>query len=778
MGTHDLKFTKDGTDFKYMCRQQGQTKDFRIIDSPLLPQTLITGSASPSNIQPEKRIQISQVDWRKGIQDFLLKDEHKYYDSNNCDARMKGQVILSPKKLTDISFPDMPPTATLTDGGLEIWVDANNLFNWTKTGNGVLRNSTVKHGGSFSAKNATDPGTGTIYQDISWNNLYRLHTFTFTCWASRTSSSCWVKISIDDGVEATQSDAINTLSDTWQQGTITRKLDANATRLRLIITYSVIGGQHIYWDDAALTYTADSHGAVVDTVEFGDNIIVAMGNCLWNIASGSAVYLHAFPKTITDLCVFKNRLYIAQGWADEYFYTSALVTFTECTLSNSTAKYMSNVGNAQFWIADTVNTMRVSGNPINGGTSFSTPYTVRSSAWQITGLVDHDEIVFVRKQDQPYYLSGADVFPLLPISAEASTTYTYGLYRWGECLYIPSGVGSLYEYDIESGRATVISPASYAPGSYKYDEEITAICHDGTYLYVAVDDTSRITILAGRWENVDGDTDWYWHPLYDKESNDIKAMLISSLSGNKRLYAGTDTYTDGIYSFIVPINYSTIFSETAYYFEASGTLITPWLTSNFPTEKKFWKSIDITSICITGKTSITPYYRVKGGSWVAMANCTTNALKDIVIPIGECYPDETTDSREIGVSSERIQFSFVMATTSDGYTPILYGSGGGLVTFAILQADRKRQIEATILLAPKIRLRDNTLEDRAISTDLSNLRALYEYKGAMTLTGPDETSYNIVFAREGYEEQLSYKLVPNAIINEENWWVSVKLLEV
>lgn len=855
---YDLVFTKDAIDYSYMLKQEGQTKDFRVVDSPLLPQTLVTESASPSNIQPEREIQISQVDWRKGIQDYLFEDEHKYNESENCDARMKGQVILSPKKLTAMSFGTEPTAPTLTDGGIENWTNPTTPANWTETGD-TVGSSTTKHGGTYSAKggNGSNGDAGTIYQDI-WTvgnlpTMWQGKHIKISAWGYHShtpDASNYVKLTVSDNADSTTA-TITTSAITWQQGSVVHKLSAAATQLRITLEWKTLGGgDYAYMDDVTIDYYPD-YAAVVDEVEFGDDVVVAMGNCLFNITTGSAVYVYSFPKTITDLCVYQNRLYIAQGWSDAFYYTSDLVTFTVSTLTGGVtdnvsattadysavatsvavvdgtvfsatpfyarwgnevisvttvaantltvvvrgqlgstaaahlsgtsitelatvtgAKYMSNIGGSQFWISDSNNTLRDSDNPINNGTPFSSAYTVGSDDWDITGLVDHEDTVFVRKEDQVYYLSVADVLPLLPIASEASTTYTYGLYAWGDCLYIPSGVNSLYEYDISTGTVTTISPVRYCPGDANYDENITAITNDESYLYICMNNGTGIRILSGRWENVDGDTDWWWHPLYTKTSNNVTSMLISSNSGSKRLYAGTDTYTDGIYPFIVPTAYSAIYNEAGMEFEASGTFITPWYTSNFPTEKKYWKSIDITSICCTDKTSITPYYQVKGGVWVAMTACTTSAYDG-------GYPAETTDSRTIGVSSERIRFKFVMAAAVDEYTPILYGSGGGLVTFGVLQADRKREIDATILVAPKIRLRDDTVVERVIATDLTNLRTLYQSNAKITLTAPDETEYSVIFMREGYSEQLAYWVNPDGkITNEEHWWVSVRLLEV
>jgi len=115
----------------------------------------------------------------------------------------------------------------------------------------------------------------------------------------------------------------------------------------------------------------------------------------------------------------------------------------------------------------------------------------------------------------------------------------------------------------------------------------------------------------------------------------------------------------------------------------------------------------------------------------------------------------------------------VMAAADDDYTPILYGTGGGIVAYAILEPTEKRQIVATIQVAPQIRLRDGDIEEKVVSTELTNLRALYTGGGTMTLVGPDETSYTVSFARDGYQEQLGY----DESMQQEVYWCTCRLLE-
>jgi len=838
----------------YMCRSEGNRKMFSVTDSPLLPPTLITGTASTDNIQPERGIITTMKDWRKGFQQYLLEDAYKYYDSENCDARLKEKVTLPPKRLSAVTFPVSTPSPTIDNADFEDWTGVA-LDDWTEEGGSNHQDpveSSEYHSGSACVQlqgNNNVPQYCHIYQDLTWNAKYKNRSFTVTGWGKLNvaSASDTVRVGIDDGVDITYSSTTSTAS--WAQVSATKTLSNVATRLRVWVELTMTRENDAYYsyaDDIEITLNGSGiGGSTVKIIEFGDDILAAIDDQLYDVQTQYLLY--TLPETITDLCVFENNLYIAQGWSAAYWYTSDLITFTESTLTGEIAanvtatrsayaadataidvvdssvfsaagvfatwgdeiievdaivdgdtitairaqlgstaaahatgtditelsatagaKHMANVGGSQFWISDSNSTMRVSGNPINSGTAFSTAYQIGNDDHDITGLVNHADMVFCRKEDDLYYLSGSDVISLLDLKTEASTTYTYPVYTWGGNLYIPSGINSLYEYNVGTGVATTISPTRYAIGDADYDEDIIAMAGDETYLYCAIDNGSDIKILAGRWENVEGDTDWYWHPLYTLAShNDITSMLVSSLSGSKRLYVGTDTYGDGVQPYILPIGYAEPYTESGYECEASGTFYTPWLDGGFPTEEKYWKEVDITTICCTDKTSIVPYYQVKGGSWTAMTTCTTSAYDG-------GYPDETTDTREIGVSSERIRFKFALAAAVDEYTPILFGTRGGISVKGVLQSERKRQINAQLLIADRINERTRTTLARTVSTDLTNLRTYYAANDKETIVAPDDTEYNVTFDRESYREDAAY----DETMHKYVWWVSLKLLEV
>lgn len=918
----------------FMCRNDGDIKMYSVTDSPLLPETLITGSATESNIHPERAIRVGMTDWRKGFQQYKLDDSYTYYDSENCDARMKGVVTLSPKRLSALTktFSSIPTlenkslddwtgnapddwtltgdtdcvteevvqvhtaggssfegasdgvgttkngtfyqswtgenfstewrgkvvfariwgkstnvdgssyaniviatdvdsstssnvdsttdfeaavvthtvedTATqltitvnweavydgqdryiwvddidfgillyeraIVDGDCEAWDDADTPTIWQEDEEGVdasvERESTNKISGSYSIEcSSTDSDYAEAYQDLPFNaTTDQGANICIKAWVKTSNDDDTFRMSIDDGVdETTYTFSQNTTAYRY----LTHAMNAAATQIRVkFYAHSAVDDCRLWADDVHLYAPVVPTGGIIESVNFGDNIVTAMGGVLLEVNGSSLDFLMGFYPAITSLKVFENRLYIALGWDDTYYYTSDLSTFTSFTDSGGiNIKHFGNIGGATLIGSNSNSTVVANTDPVNGGGGWTASpfYQVGSDDWDITGIPDDDSVWYVRKEDDLYYLSGSDVYSLLNLKTEGSTTYTYPVYKWGDNLYIPAGANSLYEYDVSSAVATDISINKYARGDANYDEDVIAMAGDETYLYCAIDNGSNIRILAGRWETVDGDTDWYWHPLYALSShNDITSMLASSVSGSKRLYVGTDTYTDGIQPYILPIGYAEPYTESGYECESSGNFITPWLDCGFPNEEKLFNEIDVTSICCTSKTSCTVYYQAKGGSWTSLGTLTTSAYDG-------GYPDETTDTLDIGVSSERMRFKFALAAADDDYTPIIFGTRGGMQVKAKLQSDRTRQINAQLLIAEKINERTRTTLSRTVSTDLTTLRAHYTGNAEETVIGADDTEYTVTFDREGYEEQAAFDETGRKYV----WWVTVRLLE-
>jgi len=550
----DVTFVKDGIPYGYQLAESDGKKMWRVSDISLLPASMITGEASYVNYSPQRQIVTQQLDWRGGLQDLMYDDATKYYRAINTDARFKGKVILSGKN-TDTNVSSNL-YRKITNSHFEDWDDANTPTGWTTGGTVAKATGDDAYDGDYAVKMQHNGADGSIYQDLAFTATNKSQTFTVSARCKVTTATGLAKIGIEDkDGNTTWSDDINSTSYALISKEVT--LAADATRIRIKAYTDLTGDNYLYVDDIKVSTDSGTLAKCTAMAEFEGAVYYAYGDLLFKHDSTGLGVIMEFPAAITDLCVYQNpsatggtnptyqRLFIAQGYDAKFWYTDDAVTFTISTVAN--AKYMANVGDGQFWITDSTNTMTDSDNPINAGTAFSTSYKVAGSYYEITGLVDHPDTVFARKEDQLYYLSGSSVIPLIEgLKVEANKDIDYPIYFWKDKLYIPSGVNALYEYDITNGTVEALSPVRFAIGDTRYDGKITALAGDGDYLYIAIETSARCIILSGRWETIDGSTDWRWHPIWDgtDSAEEISTMLISNAIGSKKLYIGDYLLSD------------------------------------------------------------------------------------------------------------------------------------------------------------------------------------------------------------------------------------------
>lgn len=546
MKPFDVTFTKDDISYGYQLAESGGRKMWQVQDISLLPASMITGEASYSSYSPQKQIVTPQSDWRGGLQDEFYDSATKYFRAINTDARFKGKVILSGKNVA--SNVSSYLYRKIANSHFEDWTTTT-LDDWTSAGTVTKAMGDDAYDGDNAVKISKDNGTnGKVSQSLAFTATNKSQVFTLTARCKQSGDPTNAKIHVYDGVDTSSS--ANVTSATFALTTIEHTMNANATELTV---YAECGdnAKYLFADDMQLSTDSGTVAKCTATAEFEGSVYYAYGDLLFKHDKDSLGVIMEFPAAITDLCVFQNpsasggtnptyqRLFIAQGVSAKFWYTDDAVTFTISTVEE--AKYMANIGDATFIVSDTTSTVRSSINPINSGTAFSTAYTVAGAYYDITGLVDHPDVWFVRKENQLYYLSGSDVIPLIEgLEVEANKNIDYPVYFWKDKLYIPSGENALYEYDITDGDTEVLSPVRFAIGDTRYDGKITALASDGDYLYIAIETEPRCMVLAGRWETIAGTTDWRWHPIWDgtDSSEEISQMIISNAVGVKKLYIG------------------------------------------------------------------------------------------------------------------------------------------------------------------------------------------------------------------------------------------------
>lgn len=826
---YDVTLVQGETTLQHMLAQGAGKKQWDLEVTPPLPPAILMGEASVENIQPEQEFRLGQQDWRRGLQDLMYNDPYKYFRTQTVDGRNKGIAVLSPKELSALTLPTGSIDRVVSNPGFERVdkTDDTKAEGWL---GGTRTDVWPPHSGSYCLRVTS---TDTLaYQDVPFSDDDKGKTFTLKVWCDNGqlkitiddgvgsstqtySGSSWTQVSVQRTLSASATRLRIKLQYNGDNGqfddiTLTRAATNYGTcgPQEHFAGYRVVasGSSLVKINASGISKVADFAHTVTKLHEYKGNLYIALGwnnrywytsdlalflestqSCgqegkrspltadvdltttSWVVANGSVFgstpfYARCDDEVVKVTGITTNTLTVerAQKGTTAGAHTAGTDVIEQATTSG--AKHFSVVKGYQFWISDGPNSVRDTDDPSNDGLPFSTSYTLPNPYYEITGLVDDEEVVYVRKEDQAYYLSGENVYPLVPeLASEASTTKHYGIVKHQGKLYLPSGENSLYEYD--AGVVTVLSPRRYAPGDSELDGQILAVAGGPEWLYIAIANGTDVEILAGRRDEIEGQTAWWWHTVWHKALDGVTSMGVSNIEGSRRLYVGTSTPGDGIVRWI-----EEGFYEGNYQAGSSGVFITPWFRSNFPSDEKHWKSVQVVAKCKseTGKeTSIQVEYQKKGDTnWTSLGSCTQQA--------GTGYPPEKTDEFNIGVNSERIRFKFTLSTNHADYSPVLYGTGGGYGASGFVQFDKRRLFKPTLLVAAKWRERNGAVKTRTPSTDLGNLWSMMDTKDTLTLTDWLSRQWTVRPYREAYQEGHRYDESGRI----DQWLVTLQLIEV
>ena len=689
---HDIALlNSSGTEIGFtLVRGKGNIPVYEeITDKPLADQ-YYAGDPLYKYMNPEKEIAIAQDDFRGG---FGLEYQHrdypkKYYYGINYDAK-EGLLVGLPTTVTGLTVTAL----TITNANMETAATG-----WT----GGQRDNAQAHTGTYSWK--VYIGGGNATQDIASGTDYKGRIYTFSCWVWHNVGS-QARIAIADGVGTTNS-SWHTGSG-WEQLSVTRTINASATSLTLTLDGNA-AASGAWFDDATLVQPVA--GAVNAQVDFGGEHYLSYGNILMKLnGTGTAyTYVYNFPTTITDLYIFSvsgtDYLFICIGWSNEYWYTSNGITFTESNLSIN-AKFMTASG-VTLYCADTNSTIQQATNPLNGG-AWGTSKQMGEDAYDIASLATFGGLIYANKTDcKVYYVdSSGNVQALVSASANLAGTNTTRMFAWREeSLLIPYGAQDLLLYD----GTTVynISPTLSANGVSDFAGQVQAIAGDAQWLYIVLDNSTKIETMKGRWEEVDGETDWRWHTLNEITLTNCSSAQISSIY-KKRLWIGSDTYTECVYYVPVTAKYGGITGDTNYTYQTGGYLVTPWFHADFPAEKKAWIKLTLKMASTTANIYYEAHYKKLGdASWTEIDS--TNKFK--TSPATTRYIP--VDGSSNNPTSEYFSLKIVGVTNSTATSPRLLGYDLRGVWYPTI----RKIIHFQCILEDNVPLLDGTVDDVLAST--------------------------------------------------------------
>ena len=413
-------------------------------------------------------------------------------------------------------------------------------------------------------------------------------------------------------------------------------------------------------------------------------------------------------KNITDLEAFTDgNLYIARGKANKYWYMDTAENLTESTIADGVADFFQTVG-TNLWKACTPRELKsaVGGDPTNGST-WSSATNVGSTAEDVTALAEESGNLYVIKEDMPYYIDTAGaVHRLIPaLKTLSASTSGVNSFIWKAKLYIPCGAQSLVEYNCVTEAQSWRDPADFCDNLTEYTGRVQALAGDDRYLYAITDNDTKVELLAGRLEEIDGSTDWIWHPLSELTLTGCQIAFASSIH-KKRLYVASTNSADSFYYYPLPTTYGDIDSDANYAFQTDGYFITPWHHANFKADYKAYIKITLnlggaidTNIYFEG------HYRIKGVSaWTDIGDFQTAPRTTKYIPV--------TTGTGLNPTGVMVQFKFVAKTNDSTTTPKLLGYD----CRGIWYPTKRWVIGATVQCADNLTLKNGGIDSQTAAT--------------------------------------------------------------
>jgi hypothetical protein len=552
------------------------------LDGQYLVDLFYNSQADPVAKNPQEELPIIMSDFRSGFgQDiFDYSDLKRYFSSYGADLSLKDRAILS-YGATGITLPAYS-ALTITNADMETASSG-----WT---NGT-RDAAQKHGGSYSYSVAAT----VAYQDLSWNAKYQNTVIEFTCWIWSNQASKG-RISVDDGVGQTDS-SYHTGGSSWEEITVRHVMDNAATRIRLELDSTDIT---VYFDDASLSEEPVSN-KVVAHATFNDEEYIGYGNIISKLKSDGTNFdsVYSFPADITSLVPFQvsgtSYLFIFLGTSNAYWYMTTAEAFTESNATDKTYQYAAWVNTTvdTMYANDGANTLRSTVDPLNGGTVWSAQTIVGAAEHNINGLMNRSGALYIPKEDTIYYLdSSGNVQKELAPELEALTNTSSGKNAdiWLDKIYYPAGSTSLLEIGATN---TWRSPSEFCTNQSAFNGQVFAVTHDDKWLFAILDNSTKVEVLKGRLETVDGSTGWVWHPYQEITLAGCETAFVSSIY-QKRLWIASTSASDSLYYIPLPSGYGDVENDTNRSFATTGYFETPFLHGRFKADTKAWIKVTAT----------------------------------------------------------------------------------------------------------------------------------------------------------------------------------------
>jgi len=274
------------------------------------------------------------------------------------------------------------------------------------------------------------------------------------------------------------------------------------------------------------------------------------------------------------------------------------------------------------------------------------------------------------KTDRPFYLDDSGGVRVLTNTTKPITHDDAGKnsIEWLERIYMNWGTESLLEYD--SGALSWLSPSLYCTNLSDFDGQVQALAADEEWLFAIIHNSTKMEVLAGRYEVVDG-IRWVWHPYAEialTASTGCETAFVSSVF-QKRLWIAPVAATEDLYYIPLPQGYGDIAADANRSFatDSSQKFITPFMHADFKGDSKAFIKLTLLMSGTTDDIYFTAEYQLRGSTnWTTISTYKTSPSTTHYIPVDDLVATTKPVSTDI-------RFRITATTNSATTTPVLLG---------------------------------------------------------------------------------------------------------
>ena len=624
-------------------------------------------------LQPEQVWK--QRNWWNGALQFYYNPQvpDVYGLADSVWAPTENELSLGPRI--------QPATFGVRSGGAE----PNTTNRFTATGATLATTTTAGkvYNGIYAYEVTGADATDTVdTENLPNSTRYRSRAIRATVYARIPSGAAAITLSIrEDGTSTANSGSI-TLTTTFQR--ITANVTVGAAINNIVLRITVDSGTSATFEFDELTIEDSStvanqifpsfHFMSVSSV---DTLVHVTSNAVWTWDETDDYWVIAFwsANAITGARVWDNRMFIGHGTAVAYQYSDAAdpTVFTASTLTDTTAQLFA-MGRTAFaetyalFQTDTPDVMKVTVNPVNGGTQWGAAIEVGFNDRAITGIYEAFGEVYVGKGDGLYAYATSDYDTNYQGMTNVATGLQYtvgdsnfnrGAFHQG-WLYLKVGELGLWRYNQSNWED--ISGIIQSPAFTEMAGSITSIGSDGAWLYVVVEDRVAAATTKTSWilmcrEHPEG---WEVHTLANVVLNAAFGWGTLNNSTSNFVYFAGDVSTQHITYRIWKGNKSTTPRLALNNgLELTGTLITSYL--ELP-QKMTANRLQLTSEALTADLAVTAAYMLDNETSYTNINSTDAQFNT--------SPAETIAFNS-GVSGRRIRLRLTLDSNSLTSSPIV-----------------------------------------------------------------------------------------------------------